>query len=282
MYFCIYQLLFPGLGCHCMLYHKQFLHPSSSEWIVFIHGAGGSSAVWHKQLRDFQKEFNLLLIDLRGHGKSIDLPQAIWKEEYTFEAVTQDIIEVLDHLQLPPAHFMGVSLGTILARQLAEMEPQRVKSLVMAGAVTRLTTQSRVLVFLGNTFKKIIPYMWLYRLFAFIIMPRKQHAESRNLFIREAQKLCQKEFIRWFKLTKDINPLLKYFKEKDINIPTLYVMGDQDVMFLEPVKNIVKHHKNSILKILDRCGHVVNVEQPEQFNLLSIAFIKNQPLSLSQ
>lgn len=258
-----------------MLYYKEFIHPDSREWVVFIHGAGGSSAVWYKQLKDFKKEFNLLLVDLRGHGKSADLPQAIWSDEYTFEAVTQDILEVLNHLKTPPAHFMGVSLGTIIARQLAELEPERVKSLVFAGAVTRLNVQSRVLVFLGNTFKRVIPYMWLYRLFALVILPRKQHAESRNLFIQEAQKLCQKEFIRWFKLTSDINPLLKYFKEKDLGIPTLYVMGDQDVMFLEPVKNLVKEHKKSILNILEKCGHVVNVEQPDQFNNLSLAFIKN-------
>ncbi|MGM0947175.1 MAG: alpha/beta fold hydrolase [Bacteroidota bacterium] len=259
-----------------MLYYKEFKHPSSEEWVVFIHGAGGSSAVWFKQLKDFNQHFNLLLIDLRGHGKSADLSEAIYKKEYTFESVTQDIIEVLDHLKMPPAHFMGVSLGTIIARQLAELEKWRVKSLVMAGAVTRLTVKSRVLVFLGNTFKKMIPYMWLYRLFAFIIMPRKQHAESRNLFVREAKKLCQKEFIRWFKLTRDINPLLRYFKESDLGIPTLYVMGDQDVMFLEPVKKIVENHKNAILKILDQCGHVVNVERPNEFNQLSLAFIQNQ------
>jgi pimeloyl-ACP methyl ester carboxylesterase len=259
-----------------MLYYKEFIHLHRSEWVVFIHGAGGSSAVWYKQLKDFRKEFNLLLIDLRGHGKSADLTQSIWRDRYTFEEVTKDIIEVLDHLRIPPAHFMGVSLGTIIARQLAELQPQRVKSLTMAGAITRLNVTSRVLVFLGNMFKRVIPYMWLYQLFAFVIMPRKQHAESRNLFIREAQKLCQKEFIRWFKLTSDINPLLRYFKEKDIRIPTLYIMGDQDVMFLEPVKNLVKTHKNSILNILEKCGHVVNVEQPDQFNHLSLAFIKNQ------
>ena len=259
-----------------MLYYKQFLHSTSREWVVFIHGAGGSSAVWFKQLRDFQKDYNLLLIDLRGHGKSVSMPQAIWSQKYTFEAVTRDIVEVLVHLKLPPAHFMGVSLGTILARQLAEIEPGRVKSLVLAGAVTRLTVQSRLLVFFGNAFKRVIPYMWLYRLFAFVIMPRKQHAESRSLFIHEAQKLCQKEFIRWFKLTKDINPLLRYFKEKDLGIPTLYMMGDHDVMFLEPVKNLIRFHKNSILEVLNQCGHVVNVEKPEEFNQRSLAFIKNQ------
>ncbi len=231
--------------------------------------------MWYKQIKDFKEQFNLLLIDLRGHGKSTNLPQAIYQKEYTFEDVTRDIIEVLDHLKMPPAHFMGVSLGTIIARQLAEMEPWRVKSLVLAGAVTRLNIKSRVLVFLGNTFKKVIPYMWLYRLFAYIILPRKQHSESRNLFIREAKKLCQKEFIRWFKLTKDINPLLRYFKEVDIRIPTLYVMGDQDVMFLEPVIQIVKEHRNAMLQVLEHCGHVVNVERPQEFNKLSMAFLKS-------
>lgn len=232
--------------------------------------------MWFKQLKDFREQYNLMLIDLRGHGKSADVHQAIWNEEYTFGEITKDIIEVLDYWRIPPAHFAGVSLGTILARNLAELEPQRVKSLILAGAITRLNIQSRFLVFLGNTFKKVIPYMWLYSLFAFIIMPRKQHSESRNLFINEAKKLCQKEFIRWFKLTKDINPLLRYFKEKAIEIPTLYVMGDQDVMFLEPVKKIVTEHKNSILEIVEKCGHVVNVEQPKRFNQYALAFIQNQ------
>ena len=259
-----------------MLYHKIFRHVDSKEWVVFIHGAGGSSAVWFKQLKDFRRNHNLLLIDLRGHGKSTDLPRAIYEEEYTFKAVTEDIIEVLDHHHISTAHFVGISLGTIIVRQLGELEPSRVKSMVLAGAITRLTFSSRALVFLGNTFKKVIPYMWLYKLFAFVIMPRKQHAESRSLFVREAQKLCQKEFIRWFKLTKDVNPLLRYFKETDIGIPTLYVMGDQDIMFLEPVKKIIKEHKNSVLSILNKCGHVVNVDKPEEFNRLSLSFIQNQ------
>lgn len=264
-----------------MLYYKAYHHASSKEWIVFIHGAGGSSAIWHKQIREFKEQFNLLLIDLRGHGKSASSLKNIWDDQYTFEAVTKDIIEVLDHLNIPPAHFMGVSLGTILTRQLAEMKPEKVKSMVMAGAVTKLNVTSRMLVVLGNAFKSVVPYMWLYSLFAWIIMPRKHHAESRNLFIREAKRLCQKEFIRWFKMTKDVNPLLKYFKQKDIQIPTLYVMGEEDIMFLEPVKKIVQDHKLSVLKIVKACGHVVNVEQPEVFNKVSLQFLNNQNINYS-
>ncbi len=259
-----------------MLYYKTYKHPASKEWVVFIHGAGGSSAIWYKQIREFKETFNLLLIDLRGHGKSVGSLRNMWKEEYTFEAVTKDIIEVLDYLKLPPAHYFGVSLGTILTRQLAEMRPEKVKSMVMSGAVTRLNFTSQLLVNLGNTFKSVVPYMWLYKLFAWVILPRRHHSESRNLFVQEAKKLCQKEFIRWFKLTKDINPLLRYFKEKDLGIPTLYIMGEEDVMFLESVKKIVKGHKLSMLEVVKACGHVVNVEQPDIFNQLSLQFLKDQ------
>jgi hypothetical protein len=58
--------------------------------------------------------------------------------------------------------------------------------------------------------------------------------------------LCQKEFIRWFKLAMDVNPLMRYFKEKEIDIPILYIMSKEDHMFLKLVKEMVKRHKNSL------------------------------------
>lgn len=61
--------------------------------------------------------------------------------------------------------------------------------------------------------------MWLYRLLAFIIMPRQHHQESRNLFVHEACKLCQKEFKRWFRLATEVNPLMRYFRARSLPIP---------------------------------------------------------------
>src|SRR5690625_7146291 len=95
------------------------------------------------------------------------------------------------------------------------MEPDRVLSAVMCGAITRLNVRSRVLVWLGHTFKKLVPFMWLYKLFAWIIMPRKNHQESRFLFISEAKNMARNEFLKWLRLTYDVNPLLKYFKAAD-------------------------------------------------------------------
>ncbi|MCH2448827.1 MAG: alpha/beta hydrolase [Gracilimonas sp.] len=257
-----------------MLYYKKYESSDKNDWVVFVHGAGGSSSIWFSQLRDFRKHFNVLLIDLRGHGKSKDLLQKYYEEDYSFEFISKDILDVLDHLEIEKAHFIGVSLGTIIIRTIGEIAPDRVKSAVLCGAITRLNIRSRILVFLGHMFKRFIPYMWLYKFFAWIIMPRKRHAKSRNLFIREAKKLYQKEFLRWFKLTNEVNPLLKYFKEKEIKSPMLYVMGSEDHMFLPPVKQIVKKHKNSTLQVIENCGHVCNVERPGAFNRLTIRYLK--------
>ena len=129
--------------------------------------------------------------------------------------------------------------------------------------------------YLGNVTKSILPYMWLYKLLAFVIMPNRNHKESRSLFIREAKKLYQKEFIRWFKLTADVIPLLKIFRQVQLKIHTLYVMGDQSYMFLPAVSKVVLHHQDSKLQVIPNCGHVVNVEHPQSFNQVSVGFLQN-------
>lgn len=54
-----------------MLNYSVYLNEDPDvSWVTFVHGAGGSSSIWYKQIRDFQKHFHVLLLDLRGHGKS--------------------------------------------------------------------------------------------------------------------------------------------------------------------------------------------------------------------
>lgn len=258
-----------------MLHHTAYLHATSNQWVTFVHGAGGSSSIWFKQLRVFKSHFNVLLLDLRGHGRSKPSLKDSLKSDYTFDVITQDIVEVLDYNKIEQSHFVGISLGTILIRNLAENYPNRVKSMIMGGAVMKMNVKSRFLMRMGVIFKSVVPYMLLYKLFAFVIMPRKNHKASRNLFVREAKKLYQKEFIKWFKLTSEIKPLLKLFRQKDISIPAIYIMGQQDHLFLPSIEKIVQHHKMAQLRVISNCGHVVNVEQPQSFNDQAVAFIKS-------
>lgn len=256
-----------------MLHYTTHTFQTDAPWVTFIHGAGGSSSIWYKQLRSFKQHFNVLLIDLRGHGQSKNHPEKL--PRYTFEDITREVIEVIEHLQIKSSHFIGISLGTIIVRELAEMSPERVKSMVMAGAVMKLNMRGKILMKLGVWTKSVVPYLLLYKFFAFIIMPKKTHKESRILFINEAKKLAQKEFVRWFKLAADVNDKLKWFRVHQLEIPTLYIMGEQDHMFLPSIQHLARAHKRtSTLVVVPQCGHVVNVERPEVFNEETIQFLK--------
>lgn len=256
-----------------MLHHTTYQHKAYAPWVTFIHGAGGSSSIWYKQFRAFKAHFNILLIDLRGHGRSKNHRKKL--PNYTFEDITREVLEVIDHLQIKSSHFIGISLGTIIVRELAEMRPERVKSMVMAGAVMKFNLRGKILMKLGSWTKSVIPYLLLYRFFAFVIMPRKTHRESRLLFVNEAKKLAQKEFIRWFRLAADVNDKLKWFRVHQLDIPTLYIMGEQDYMFLPGIQHLAQaHQRSSTLIVVPNCGHVVNVEQPEYFNRETIQFLK--------
>ena len=255
-----------------MLYYKTYVQSPAHDWVVLVHGAGGSSSIWFRQIKAYREHFNVLLLDLRGHGRST----GIFKERnYSFNDVSKDVIEVINHLNIPKAHFVGISLGTIIIRTIGELAPERVKSMVLGGAITRMNVRSRFLMWTADVGKRFIPFIWLYQFFAWILMPRRRHRESRVLFVREAQRLANKEFLRWFKLAAEVNPLLKYFREQDIGIPTLYIMGAEDYMFLNQVKQIIPRHQRSLLTILERCGHVVNIEQPDLFNRLSVEFMQH-------
>jgi pimeloyl-ACP methyl ester carboxylesterase len=259
-----------------MLYHKTYILGEDKDWVVFIHGAGGSSTIWYRQIKAYKEHFNVLFMDLRGHGNSQHALQEHYREKYTFKLVSSDVIQVLDHLNIKQAHFIGVSLGSIIIRTIEDIAPDRVISSVLCGAIMRMNVRSRFLVWAGHTFKRMIPFIWLYKLFAWVILPRANHEESRHMFIREAKKMASKEFLRWYKLTYEVNPLLRYFRESESSNPTLYIMGSEDHMFLPPVQKLAEEHENSELIVIDDCGHVCNIEKPDEFNQISIRFLLRQ------
>jgi pimeloyl-ACP methyl ester carboxylesterase len=258
-----------------MLNYTIYENKETTKWVTFIHGAGGSSSMWFRQIRSFKEKFNVLLIDLSGHGKSKSRFHENSKVGYTFELITGDIVEVLNSLSIEKSHFIGVSLGTIIVRDLADRYPNLVESLVLAGAILKFNIRSNMLMIFGNILRSIVPYILLYKLEAFIIMPKKNHRESRLLLVKECKKLNQKEFIRWCKLTRGIKKILKSQRQIDIERPSLYIMGAEDSIFLPSVRKSVSSFLNAQLSIIENSGHVVNIDQPNKFNERVIKFLKS-------
>ncbi|WP_297090910.1 alpha/beta hydrolase [uncultured Draconibacterium sp.] len=256
-----------------MLYNKVFPHKTSKTWVVFVHGAGGSNVVWFRQLRDFKKHFNVLLVDLRGHGKS--KKEYTKAEIYAFDEIALDVLRTMDHLNINKAHLVGISLGCIVIRAMDKLAPGRAESIILGGAVVQFNSRINALVSVAKLLQSIFPYMWLYKINAWILIPYKKDIESRKLFIKEAIRLGEREFKKWLRMSSEIRENLQEFLIKEASAPVLYLMGDRDHMFLPTVATLVKKHFNSKLEVIKNSGHVCNIDQPDIFNERSIQFIKS-------
>tara|TARA_B110000459_G_scaffold160549_1_gene176344 strand:+ start:201 stop:974 length:774 start_codon:yes stop_codon:yes gene_type:complete len=254
-----------------MLKYKIYKKSIDAQWVTFIHGAGGSSKIWFKQIKAFTANYNVLLIDLRGHGESKGMFDTV--KQYSFRCISEDVIDVLDFLKIKESHFVGISLGTIIIRNIAEIQPSLVKSMIMAGAILKFNLMSQILMRVGYILHRVLPHMAIYKSFALIILPRRKHKSSRNVFVNEAKKLFRKEFIRWYKLTSDVNPLLRSFRRKKINKPSLFIMGGEDYMFLSAVELFVQRNFLAQLNVIPDCGHIVNVQAADHFNRISLGFL---------
>jgi pimeloyl-ACP methyl ester carboxylesterase len=236
-----------------------------------IHGAGGSTRTWKRQIKRLGAHFNLLVIDLPGHGQSADLESQ--DDEYTFSIISQRVWEVVDHVGIEKVHVLGVSLGAIIALRIEQLYNDRVKSVVLAGAIVQLNRKLKIIASTSLFLAKLIGYRAFYKVAARIALPRDNHKTSRDIFIRESEALSLDEFRKWTEMYRSLNVTLKELFLEATDAPKLLLMGDQDHLFLNPALDYVKKRANALLKVFPKCGHVVNIEQPDSFNEHCIEFI---------
>jgi 3-oxoadipate enol-lactonase len=91
--------------------------------VLFLHGLGLDKSVWDLAARALAPRFDTVRLDLRGHGAS-SLPMGPYAHH-------DDVARVLDALELPSAHLVGLSLGGGVALDTALAHPARVKSLAL-------------------------------------------------------------------------------------------------------------------------------------------------------
>lgn len=254
-----------------MLKFKTHLNNKNNEWITFLHGFGGSSNIWHKQVRELSKHFNLLFIDLRGHGKSHNIHL---DTNFNLFTACEDIINVLKFLKIKNSHFIGISFGTLLIFKLMESHKKYINKSILAGAITSFNYLTRFLLICVNLLKGILPNMFLYKLFAYIIMPKSNHKESRLIFINEAKVIDRKVFDQWLKLIPDFKKTILYLKPINFNKYILFISGKDDYLFSEDARQFASKNKFLSYYSIKGAGHVVNIDKPSMFNNRVIEYLK--------
>lgn len=235
-----------------------------------MHGAGGNISTWKLQIPYFRKHFNLLLVELRGHGKSESLAS---EKPYTFESVASDIREVIDHIGIKKAHFLGLSIGSLIIHVYNSKYPNSVKSIVGTGGIYGITWKIHYFSKAAHFLTRIFPYHILYKLFAWIVMPKANHKVSRKIFVNASKKLHQREYIRWLNLYGTFRSVVRELNFYDQNISVLLVMGEEDHLFLKPAEYFSGLHKEVRLHVMKKCGHICNIEKPDEYNKIVHDFL---------
>jgi pimeloyl-ACP methyl ester carboxylesterase len=112
----------------------------TSDPLVLLHGFSGSSQDWKPSLPLWGSTFQLIVPDLRGHGRSGTLAKT-----FRHEDAAADIFALLDHLGIPSFKGVGISGGGNVLLHMATKQPTRVKAMVLVSATPYFPAQARTI-----------------------------------------------------------------------------------------------------------------------------------------
>ncbi len=257
------------------LHYDKHLNSTSSQWMVFLHGAGGSIATWKQQIKEFKDRYNLLAFDLRDHGRSKNVIPSY--EQYNFDIVVSDIQQVLNDLNITKAHFVTLSFGSVLMQAIYKRHASKVQSMTLIGGIFNANWMIKAFIHSARFLNLFLPYRMMYRIFSFLLMPKKHHQVARKVYQMQARKLSQSEYLKWLGLYGEFFTLLRSFHHQNIKTPTLILMGEEDYLFLPSARTFTSSHTNTQLQIIPQAGHICNIEKPKEVNKVIFNFLSNLP-----
>lgn len=249
-----------------MINYRVIGNNPDNEWVVMIHGAGGSTSTWLRQVPDYARHFNLLLVDLAGHGESQDI---FASDKFSFDVLADQVMEVLNHLKLEKSHFLALSIGCIVAQVIARRYPSRVNKLVLAGAITNLNLMAKIIVSATNKFKRVLPFKAIKWLLVNIIIPQK---ESREIYMESVEKVSYNNFLMWMDIVPKMNCVISDLFRRNCELPTMYIMGVSDYLFKKEAKHAADSNPHSSFVVVPEAGHACNLDNKKYFNKASLEY----------
>lgn len=238
------------------------------EPLLFIHGLGGSLRDWDGQLEYFAQHYRVLLVDVRGHGDS-DKPRG----PYSLRRFAADISALLHALKLESVHVCGISMGGMIAFQLAADAPQQVRSLTIVNAGPAVVVNSfqvRRMLWQRALLLRLFSMRKLAEAIAGKLLPRPELADVRRAFVERMSRNRKREYRASFRAIVGWSVLDRL---ADMRMPALIVSGDLDYSSPAQKEPFVKLMPNARMVVLEDARHALPVEWPERFNAVLAGFL---------
>ena len=227
----------------------------TGEPLLLLHGFSGSSQDWVTSITELGAEYQLIMPDQRGHGRS-----SILAKPFRHQEAAGDMLALLDHLKVSTCKGLGVSGGGNVLLHMATMEPERIKAMVLVSATPYFPARARLLM---RQYAKSLPEeQWE-------ILRRRHPGGDEQIRLLLASTDAFTESYDDMSFTP---PHLSTIRAR-----TLIVQGDRDPLYpVEMSVEMAKAIPQSSLWIVPNSGHgpVIGERWPE-FLKTAVAFLKD-------
>ena len=250
-----------------------YTETGAGEPLVLVMGFGGDHLSWGFQLSALSAQYRVVTFDNRGSGRSSapDTP-------YTTRTMADDTVALMDHLRIERAHILGVSLGGMIAQEIALGYPERVRSLQLHCTAARADGYMLALLEnlrmargkLGVELAQRAMALWL---FAPTTFNERPEFVDMLLYAARAQAHPQSDvgFARQGDAVVSHDSLARL---GEITCPTLVAVGEEDQLaplrFSREIAGAIAHAE---LHTIPAAGHVYFWEKPAEFNALVLKFL---------
>ncbi len=243
--------------------------------LVMIRGLGSNADHWYSQLPALATQYRVTIFDNRGIGRSSD-PGG----QFSVAMMAGDTLGLLDALQLERPHVLGLSMGGMIAQELAINHPDRVHGLILACTHPGSEEQVRPALEVENLFLEMVHEA----------TPESKAAAAPTLFdpknLAEKPEVAQEYAQVSLKhpagaeiLTKQWNAVQDHDTHDrlaDITAPTLVLTGDADVLIPPGNSDILARRiPGAKLVVVPGGGHQILVERPAVCNQIILEFLKS-------
>lgn len=233
--------------------------PQQGAAVVLLHGITDSSFSFSRVLPLLPPELRIVALDQRGHGDS-DRPA----DGYTMNDFAGDVIGLMDELGIADAALVGHSMGSFVARAVAERAPERVSRLVLIGSA--LTARNAAVAELQaaiESFGDPVDETFV-REFQLSTIYRAVPPEFLERVIAESRKVPARVW------RAALAGLTAYQPQWPITCPTTILGGELDAVFSAHEQTaLFAATEHSTLQLEPRVGHALHWEAPERFVALA-------------
>lgn len=242
-------------------------HGSGSP-LLFIHGLGSSTRDWERQADVFAESHRVITVDLRGHGQS-DKPGG----PYTIELFSSDVVDLIEHLDLVPTSIVGISLGGMVAFQLAADRPDLIDRLVIVNALPDnvLLQQARGQIMIRKLIVKVLGLKKMGEVLGARLFPEEGMEQERAQMAQRWAENDKKAYQRSFQAAVDwpgVTGRLDGFDR-----PAIMISSDGDyvpVGLKQPYLDDLPWMRHVVI---ENARHGVPMERPERFNAVLREFL---------